>query len=73
MRRNRQWLRRLLRFLFKGGVENIPELLANIVCARAGAQAELDENRLPVVDAVNGLARVASSAPGLSRGLTTGR
>ncbi len=36
MRRDRQGLGRLLRFLFEGGVENGPELLANVVSARAG-------------------------------------
>ena len=53
VRRNLQGLRRLLGFMPEGGVENGLELLAHVVCDRAGRQVELDEDCLPALDAVN--------------------
>jgi hypothetical protein len=51
MRGNRQRLRRLLGFIREGGVENAPELIAHVLGDRAGRQVELDQNRLPALDA----------------------
>jgi hypothetical protein len=53
MRGNRQRLGGLLGFMLEGGVENAPELLTHVLGDRAGRQIELDQNRLPALDAVN--------------------
>ena len=53
MRGNGPRLGRLLGLMLEGGAENVGELAADLVFASAGRQIELNENRLPIADAVS--------------------
>lgn len=72
MRGNGPGLGRLLGLILEGGMENVGELPANLFCASAGRQIELNQNCLPIADAVGepGPCRFIYREALLSSGLT---